>query len=570
MGSEKIIRSSRFEKTLQNGFLTLKYDKVAGNQILDSKTAIFLCDGPMEQISQDQSGLANASIRGQDFLNHYQKNGMKALSIVDGAFSFFLYEPSYQRLLICGDDYHTRPIYYAGVGQELLFSNDLADLVRCLKEKSISKAALMEYLRFLDISPPYTIYENVFTLAPENILLWEKGKLSLPEKTEPDLAIDLAGLSDDEIVDAFDKMLNQLIALKLENQGSAGAFLSGGIDSSLIAAIASSQKSDLGLYTVGFANTQYDESGIASKIAQSLGTQHEVFVYSGQQDMETFDLFVSNVPSPFADPAIIPTFQCFKEISGVKQILLDGTGADTGIGIKVPRHIEFIFKHSRFYNKKMRSLAAKMLSFSGRTAGYKTLFDFNDELDFLIRWDGWKKDEISRLTHIPCSLDHTMFYQLYRQIYTQNSTDIYSTLTRALPDDRLHFCARHFGQDIGFPFNKNMAAFIKAVPRRLRYTDSENKVLYRRVLYRYLPQELWDSPVTHGFNFPFTDFLKRNNFEAIDLFLSQSRIQQQELFDESMVKTVVSEFKKGNDSLNFKVWGLVTFQAWYDRFYSQL
>jgi asparagine synthase (glutamine-hydrolysing) len=504
-------------------------------------------------------------------LDEYLRRGMQALESLEGSFSVVVWDGRARTLHVCRDDGGAKLIYYYSDGAEIYFSNKLEVLARLHKRPAISSDSLNEYLRFLDITQPHTIYDNIFLLQSDQILSAGDTGLKITAKkvetpqtaTTPKKRLDLnANLFKDQFVDFIRK--------RLDSVADVGVFLSGGIDSSLVCAAAASIRKDITAYTVGFHASRFDESPIAQSIARYLGIRHEVLKFTTDEDLASFVEFTSKVPSPFADPAIIPTFQSFRHVGTRANLMLDGTGADTLIGVTPPRHIEFILNYSRHVPAKLRKMIAQFLAYSSKTASRRDLFDFDDAAELLIRWKGWSRKEITALRLGDCSLDHTTFYQIYDNNRDKTPFELYSMLMAALPDERIHFCSSIFGPDVVFPFfDRTIQAFVRNLPLSHRYANGITKVLFRKALESYLPRDLWNVP-KHGFDYPFADLLRSNGCELVNSYLSQHALAKHEFFDKSIVKRFVQRFTGGDRTVDFKIWGLVVFQAWYQNFYEKL
>lgn len=538
------------------------------NYYAGSKAADILMDGFF--VDTDRQKTKNKTKQLGWIQDNFFLYGKKVLESVDGTFSVVVWDNSRQCLHMCRDDGGAKLIYYWPSDNSLCFSNSLKLLLQVFGKPAISLKSLHEYLRFLDISPPYTIYENVFLLDSDKILSMDGSGMTISEKIKS--IVQIPEITDDLGInrDNFKKIFTQCISSRIENSKHTGAFLSGGIDSSLVCAAAATVKNDITAVTVGFHDSRYDESPIARKVSAHLGIKHEVLKFTARQDMSALVEFCANVPSPFADPAIIPTFQCFKQIGNSFDLMLDGTGADTLIGVMPARYVYFILNYSRHLPKKLRLLLARALSFNSKTAAKKDLFDFQDAWQILIRWKGWCSDEISALTGQECNLTHSMFYNIYHDNPDKTPYELYSMLMGALPDDRIHFCSSIFGPDISFPFfDRTIRTYVRKLPMKHRYSAGTSKILFRELLNEYIPKEIWDVP-KQGFDYPFTDLLRADNFELTRTYLSDQSLSPHGFFNKTVLRPYVDQFIEGNTQNDFKIWGLVLFQVWYENFYNTL
>ena len=504
------------------------------------------------------------------FIEKYLSEGIAFLNALHGSFIIILWDGQKKVLHVRRDAYGTKLLYYHFSNDTgLAFSNNLDTLLRFTGPQSISKKALHEYLRFLDISPPYTIYENVYFLEPEKILIADQYDIALKDiPAAPGINNKNIALKD--AVSEFRKLLNTSIADRIGHIDKAGIFLSCGIDSALLSALASKQIKNIKAYTVGFYDSRFDESHAARSIAEYLKIEHQTLKFDIKEDYEAFEDFVSVVPSPFADPAVIPTFQCIKHVSDDVELLIDGTGADILIGLMPARHIRFILNFSRHIPYRLRMFLASLLQLNNKGASYVDLFGFQDVEELLIRWKGWNKKEIASLCNENCDLSHTRFYKTFSGNSGENAYDLYSLLMASLPDDRVHQLSGIFGREIAFPFfDYDVQEFVRSLPFELKYDDGVHKILYKKLLEEFIPRNIWDKP-KHGFDYPFENLLRYDDFRLLKKYLNKELIHKQMLFEPLVVEKYLDGFIHGDDTIKFKIWALIVFQAWYQNHYRML
>lgn len=499
--------------------------------------------------------------------NLFMQMGEELLDLLDGSFAIAIWDDKNQFLHFCRDDAGTKLLYYQRIGEGLIFSNEIKEIIRASGSKKLSDKSLVEYFRFLDISPPYTIFEDIVFLEPEAIVSISASGMKKREKNEP---VQDSYNGETDYLERFENFLLNSVDNSLKLKGRTGVFLSGGIDSSLVCAIAASMDKNVKAITVGFEDPRFDESQIAKNIAKYLKIGHDVFFFSLAQDFEAFHDFTSTIPSPFADPAIIPTFQCFRNIGATMDNMLDGTGADTLIGIMPANYIHFILNFSRYLPLAIRRKIVRVLSQFKHGRKHIDLFDYEDPVEPLIRWNGWDGNEIQKLTKLKYSIEHTMFYKLFVKNNRKSPYEIYSRLMGALPDDRVNQSSSITGVNVSFPFfDRKVQYYVRSLPMYYRYRKGSSKKLYRDLLEKYIPIQIWDVP-KHGFNYKFWNLMKYNDYELIELYLSKKELMEHGMFDNTLVNEYVKRFKSGDPGVRFKIWGLVMFQAWYRNFYSSL
>jgi asparagine synthase (glutamine-hydrolysing) len=348
------------------------------------------------------------------------------------------------------------------------------------------------------------------------------------------------------------------------------AFLSGGIDSSLIGAIAGRKRLDLTAITVGFDDAILDEAPLALRIAQHLGLRHEVLRFSHQEYVGAFERLARQLEQPMADPATPATVLAFDHCRKHFDAVLDGTGADEAVGLMPPRHVRLAVGYASRVPAAVRHRTARALRAVPKLAGYAPVFDFEHPADTMSRWHGFSRAEIERLTGEPASLHHAQFFRTYHRFGRHAHFERYSALLNAMTCDRLNQSMAISGATVRFPFwNVDTDRFLRQLRTDFRYLPGQPKRILRALLARYVPAELWNLP-KHGFNFPLRDFLAADDHALVRRHLDPARWVDHGLLRADAVQHCAQRFVAGDDRLTFRVWALVVLGAWLEAHGEQL
>lgn len=498
-------------------------------------------------------------------ISAYEAWGIESFNKLNGIYAIALCDARKNKLFLIRDPHGAKALYFHfNKKSGLTFASRLSILFkRSAISPDIELSSIQEYLRFLDISTPNTIYKNVFSLEPGCTLECNKRgytlkPLEFKSQSSPSLSFD-------ESLDRVDYLLTKSIERRFDS-GKTGFFLSGGIDSSLLCALgAKIAKDKIVAFTVGFNDKKLNEMPVAKEIAGFLGiNQHELY-FNIDQYHDAFDTIVSSINSPFADPATVPTLLCFNYCRKYVDVAIDGTGADGLLGSMPPRYIRFALGYSSRLPINMRHKIASFLKNRSMLNGYAPIFDFEEPQELLIRWKGWSKREIEELCRCKCSFEHTTFYKVFCEGLKLSPLELYSVLLSNMPDDRLHEMSFLSNLTVRFPYWDNeFVSFVKGLQVSYKYRHGQSKFILRKLLASYVPESLWNVP-KHGFNFPFEVLLKWNNFEFIKKYLSIDSLKLHGFFDIQTVNSYVNRYINSDSSLRFKIWALVVFQAWYLR-----
>lgn len=508
-----------------------------------------------------QVGLASP---GEIIAEAFSAVGSSCFPVLDGLFAAILWDRKRRKLIMYRDSSCVNFLYHASFSSTALaFSTDAMELFSSLGfPKRINSSSLHEYLRFLDISTANTVYDGVFSTEP-GVPLFFDGKTLRKEQLNPRAPAQLKiGLEEAAI--ELNSILGESVKDRLEQNASTGFFLSGGVDSSLLLGLAAQQKGrDIQAFTVGFEGDRYDEMAVASQVANYLGVRHHELRFSMEQYRKELRRFLSKVDQPFADPAGLPTFLAMEKCGEHVEAMVDGTGADTLVGIMPARYSRIATQYASLLSSGLRSTLSQVVKFLPKLSGYRSLLDFEDPQEILIRWHGWRRREIEKLCGETVTFEHTRFYQVYARYGRTQHFERYSALMGNLPDDRIHQASRATHMRIRFPFwAPNVEAFIRSLPLNLRYAEGENKPILKAALAKNVPRRLWDVP-KHGFDFPFRELMEKDNFSLIREHLDSREILLEGLIDSELARDCIDRFMRGDKTLSFRVWSLLVLGVWY-------
>lgn len=490
-----------------------------------------------------------------DFLR--QLNGSIALALHQGSELLLYRDPSGQQNLY----------YRAAAGGQLAFATHLDKLLKLPgSERRLAHRSLHEYLRFLDIAAPNTIFEGVYAVEAGQLLRCNASGIEpmvWPESGIERAPTAMARFAD--AVDLLDSHLLRSVQARLSDSTTPAAFLSGGVDSSLLCALASRQRGAVTAVTVGFEPAPYDETPAASRIAQHLGIKHEVLRFGRAQYQSAFDELSLRMEQPMADPATPATVLAFRHCQARFDTVLDGAGADEIVGSMPPRHVRLAVAYSSVLPPTLRKALVGLLQTVPPLSGYAPILDFEHPADTMIRWRGFNRLEIEALCGAPVSFAHTHFYRTFARFPRHAHFERFTALTNAMPGDRLNQAAIISGVRVRLPFWDNDASrFIRQLRTDFRHLPEDPKRILRALLARYVPRQIWDAP-KHGFNFPLWEFLAGENFHLVRRHLNPELWRQSGLLSAKVVQTYAQQFIAGDRRLTFRIWSLVVLGAWLER-----
>ena len=508
----------------------------------------------------------------------YIKIGKDCLNHLDGMFAFAIFNQSNKKLLIARDRAGEKPLYIYLKNELFIFASEL-NTITCIAKPEINRNNIYEYLRysFIDIKTPYNEvfelqagawFEIDITTFQRNTKKWWKIEDQYQKKSI---------LQEDDSLDRIDKYLNESVKSRLSNSDlEVGTFLSGGIDSGLITAIASKYNNNLKTFTVAF-DGQFDESELAELVAQKYGTCHTKIPISFSELKNDLIKILVNYGEPFADSSAIPSFYVSQEAKKHLTVILNGDGADELFG-GYRRYVPF--SHFDFFDTKTitKKICGAISSMLPNPNNKKTqfnyiyrLFDFarkeplmcylsattdsfegfeenfNSSLSPFIEMDGYlnmlSEKNFSGLQKIMC-MDFNFLLANDLLVKMDIATMAHSLEGRP-------------------PFlSKDILAFAPTIDDRYKIKGITTKYLLRKLAKKYLPMELINQP-KRGFEVPLRSWVEKDLKEMIYDYLSGSN------YSESFIKKKFLESLL-NNKLNVSpekrakmLWSLLTLEIWY-------
>lgn len=265
---------------------------------------------------------------GESIVHLFEDLGTDCFAELNGMFAVAIWDARRSRLVLARDRIGQKPLYYAVVGQRLVFGSEL----KCLAAvegvcNEIDPAAIDEFLTYQYIPHPGTIWKGVRKLPPGHYAVFEKGSVTVKRYWEFDPSIETPATRHDA-VEQLRELLTDSVRLRLQSDVPLGSFLSGGIDSSLITALAQQQRDEpVRTFSIGFPIADFDETAYAAQVAKHLGTNHQRFEVQ-PNGVDIIDKLVWHYDEPFGDSSAVPTWYLSEMTRREVTVALSGDGGD--------------------------------------------------------------------------------------------------------------------------------------------------------------------------------------------------------------------------------------------------
>ncbi|MHB8897862.1 MAG: asparagine synthase (glutamine-hydrolyzing) [Thermoguttaceae bacterium] len=516
--------------------------------------------------------------------------GMEAtLPRLIGMFAFAVWDRPRRALTLVRDAVGIKPLYYGRLDGRFLFGSELKALrAHPGFAASIDRGGLCSYLHHGYIPAPQSIYGGIFKLPAGTMLTVQNDRPSaspvswwtMAEAARRGLREPFSG-SDQEAVDQLDLRLRDSVALRMLADVPVGAFLSGGIDSSTVAALMQAQNSrPIRTFSIGFEEAGYDEAPHAQRVARHLGTDHTECYVTPDEAREVIPRLPALFDEPFADSSQIPTFLVCQIARRDVTVCLSGDGGDELFcGYDRYAHLRRLWEKVSWCPGPVRRpagtaalLAAGLLPGGvrgkGRLEMIGQLLTARNGTEVYNRFNShWRNHrslviggEAPRLVRVPHDLLQAgagLAEQMtFIDAISYLSEDILVKVDRA---------SMGVGLEARVPLlDRRVVEFAWTVPTAMKVRGGQTKWLLRRVLERYVPPELTERPKM-GFGVPIDSWLRGPLRDWAENLLREDRLRAEGYFHPGPIRQKWKEHLDRRADWHYLLWDILMFQAWLEK-----
>ncbi len=529
---------------------------------------------------------------------------MEAVKKLNGMFAFAVWDDKEQCLYLVRDRLGEKPLYYGWAGDNFVFASELKAMHACDGfSAEIDHEALTLFFQYKYIPYPYSIYKGIRKLPPgtlTSIKVSARGEMPVPVPywslhDVAEKSIETPEKIDEEnAISNFDELLGNTVEKRMVSDVPLGAFLSGGIDSSMIVSLMQSRSNlPVRTFTIGFQEADYDEAEYANEVAKHLGTSHTELYLTSQQAIDVIPILPQVYDEPFADCSQIPTFLVSQLAKQDVSVALSGDGGDE-LFAGYWRHFmaEKLWSGAQKLPKGARQILAASLTSLSPTSWDK----IRAVLDMVLpehRRNFPVGDRMYKLSAILNSNNEAALYRYLVSEWQQGDSPVqamqgykgggldfadlegfkslsekmmYMDAMTYLPGDILTKVDRAtmaVSLEARVPFlDPGVVEFAWKLPMNMKVRDGKGKWILRQLLARYLPQHLFNRPKM-GFGVPIDSWLRGPLREWAEEMLNQSKIEQQGLLDARIIQQKWREHLSGKRNWQYQLWAVLMFQAWH-------
>jgi asparagine synthase (glutamine-hydrolysing) len=525
-------------------------------------------------------------------LNLFIREKENCLNKLNGFFSFCIYNRQEQTFFLARDRYGIKPLLYLFDEDKFLFGSEMKAMIEYGIDKEIDYQSLFTYLQLNYTSAPDTIFTHVKKLLPGHYLKVSRKKLethcyySIPNKEEntPTLSYDKAKYK-------LKELLEDSVQRRLISDVPLGAFLSGGIDSSVITALAAKHKPDLHTFSIGFKDEKFfDETHYANKVAKHFKTEHTVFSLTNNDLLAHVNDVLDYMDEPFADSSAINVFILSKETRKHAVVALSGDGADELLG-GYNKHAALQRIITKSWQENLISTLAPIWKslpqsrnsfFSNR---FRQLNRFAGGMKLTSQERYWQWAGFAQEDHVLKLFSKGSKEKFNQQEYEKRKQELLKYIPEkesirdilmtdmqlVLPNDMLtkvDLMSMAQGLEVRVPFlDYRLVHFIFSLPDNYKITRSIRKKILQDAFRDVLPAELYNRP-KKGFEVPLLKWFRKELKSLImDDLLSEKSIREQGIFEYSEIEKLKLQLLSANpQDVHARIWALIVFQWWWRKY----
>ena len=518
----------------------------------------------------------NSSSDSEVILEAFATWGENFVKKLNGMFAIAIYDRHDKELFLFRDRIGIKPLYYYWDGKNFAFSSELKALEKVKNiPKKIDNDAIYYYLHTGFIPAPYSIYSGIKKMKPGQMLkISDQGinhetywstKDALKEKVIQSEKTAIIKLSD---------LIISSVLYQMKTDVPFGIFLSGGVDSSLIAAQAVNLSSvKVNTFSIGFEESKYNEASYARAISGYLRTNHHEFIVSYKDGIELMDKMLQAYNEPFADSSAIPTMLVSMLASKYVTVVLTGDGGDElfmGYGAYkwASRLNNPLIKLTRHQLSSLLSLFGNKLKRGAKLFDYESSNELNSHILSQEQYF-FSKKELDEMLITPFKSTINNIYDIshwsYPRKLTHKEKQALFDLNYYLPDDllvKVDRASMQYSVEARVPYlDHRIVEFAENIAPNLKYKNGVSKYILKEILYQYIPEKFFRRP-KQGFSIPLEKWLKNEWVYLINDFLSKKVIEKHGFVKYDYVSNLKKDFFKGKDYLYNRLWALAILHKW--------
>jgi asparagine synthase (glutamine-hydrolysing) len=575
-------------------------DLYTGQQPLanEDNTIFLVCNGEIYNFKELRSELERKGHRfksqsdNEVILHLYEQEGVECLKRLRGMFALAIWDVKEKRIFLARDRIGKKPLVYCETSEGFLFASEIKSLLLHPEvKKDIDPYALDLFLTYQAVPAPYTIFKNIRKLPPAHYLLWEKGKTTIRRYWDVDFTKKIRLKSEYEYAELLWEKLTEATRIRMVSDVSLGAFLSGGIDSSVLVGVMSGMsRFPVKTFSVGFDEESFSELEYARIVSRRFGTEHHEFKVKPDV-IDILPKLVWHYNEPFGDSSMVPTYYVARETKKYVTVALNGDGGDENLA-GYTRYWQMLLLDRLKNVMELVPSPVRRGLISGLLEGYekypfnnffrvwkwmqesekygddyayaRRLISFSPEHKDLIYSDNFKseiagKDSMLLMKKLwedagPINLLEKMLY-----------SDLHFYLAEVLTV-KMDIAAMSNSLEGRSPFlDQEFVETVASFPPEMKFKKLTSKYILKKKLKGFLPDEILNREKM-GFGIPVGEWFKKDLKEYLRSNLLSDTFAKRGFFKQDTVRKMVEEHISGKAVHTHRLWNLLVFELWSEIF----
>ncbi len=516
----------------------------------------------------------------------------RCLTLLSGFFAFAIYDNEKEELFLARDRFGKKPVHYFADDDGFVFASELKGLMAYEIPKKINYASLLQYLQLNYIPQPSSMLQGVKKLGAGHYARINKKNFEIRPYYELKWSTDRDYRYPDACL-KLEQLMSESVKKRLISDVPLGAFLSGGIDSSVVVALASQHTRHLNTFSIGYKDHPFfDETRYANLVARRYDTNHTVFSLTNQDFLEHINNILAYIDEPFADSSAIPEYILSYYTRKHVTVALSGDGGDEVFAGYNKHAAEWRMRKSTVLNSVIKAAGPvwKMLPQSRNnklTNFFRQLNRFAEgarlnEKERYWKWASFLDEQQASkfLTERNRSqIDLVSLSQQKQELLKHLGVD--GTIEDVLMTDiglvllsdmlvKVDLMSMANSLEVRSPFlDHDVVEFAFSLPSHYKIDDDSRKKIVRDTFRKYLPSELYNRP-KHGFEIPLLSWFRTElRSMIVDDLLNDGFINEQQIFDLKTIQQLKTKlFSNNPGDAHATVWALIVFQSWWKNYFN--
>ena len=533
-----------------------------------------------------QKGFAfHTSSPAEVVLKLYECFGLEVFKMLDGVFVFSIYDKILGKIFIARDFFGDKPLHYQHSEKGLIWASELKSIISVLDKKpEIDNTGLNLYFQLTYIPAPFTIYKGISKLESNSFIEYDVNSDILKIHEIHSEKIEKQQVSFDEAKKNVRKLVEESVSSRSVSDVSLGAFLSGGVDSSIISLCLSKQSdSKIDTFSIGFDKKSFDETEKSRLVANLIGSNHHEFVISEKDLTSHLDEILLNFDEPFADSSALPSYIVASKTADYVKVALTGDGGDEVFGGYNKYLIGGINQKytslvPRFLHQSVLKVANALTKQKGDERGLKfkvrkalNSIDYDDSFFYNIIKLGFTDKEMSIYLNEKDRVKNPLAYYQQKIPNPKNLTDFRNVDKMISLEgdmivkvDRTSMLA---SMECRAPFlTRELWNYTLSLPDEYLLKGNDKKMILKKAFENEFPEQFLEKS-KKGFGVPVGDWLRQGMRNELLSYIDDKFLEEQDIFDIQNIKKIVFNHLNSVEDNSFKIWTFYCFQKWYKNTY---